>query len=277
LNAGEIDLGEGSNTLEGSASATSTQRQSLTLINAGLAVGLLNANPIGDGATIVSVGSGGTQKLTGKAKASLADVDLSAELVAGAAAVGIANGIDSEIDLENGNAIITGTATATATHVNAAGLGIGLAAGILNGGTIKTGSSNDVITGSGSGSIADSSLDLFAGIANFGGISTGAGTDTVDALVGGFTGDGLVDLGDDNDTLKGFGSGFFDGGAGTDLLTLNTVVVGSPVTYNVSELDGSIYHISLGGVEMDVTNFENITTATGVFALSTFAGSTVNV
>ena len=124
--------------------------------------------------------------------------------------------------------------------------------------------------------IRDSSgIDLYAGIANFGLIATGKGNDTVDALTGGFFGFGLTDLGEDNDTLKGFGSGFFDGGAGTlDLLTLN---VGTPITYNVSNLVGGFYEISYGSVTMNVTNFEKITTSTGIADLSTFAGSTVTV
>lgn len=279
LNAGAIDLGGGSNSLEGSASASTSQKQSLSLINAGLAIGLANANPFCSGASITAVGSSGEQKLTGKAEVTLKDVELSAELLSGAAAVGIANGFDSSIDLGNGDTKINGSATATATSVNTALFGIGLAAGLLNAGSITTGSGKDVITGSGSGSIASgSTLDLYAGIANFGTIATGAGNDIVDALIGGFYGCGTVDLGADDDILKGFGSGAFLGGDGEDLLTLNNVIAGSPVTYTVSVLDGNgFYQISDGLQTMNVSGFEKITTSIGIADLSSFAGSSVSV
>ncbi len=279
MNVNTIDLGAGANNIVGKATASTTQKQSLSLINAGLAVGIANANPFGSGAIIRSVASGGTQKLTGTATATLKDVNLSSELFSAAAAVGIANGLGSKIDFSGiGNAVITGTATATASHVDTAGFGIGLAAGLLNAGTITGGDGNDVITGSGSGSVADSLADLYAGIANFGHIATGDGKDTVDALTGGFFGDGTIDLGAGDDTLKGFGTGSFDGGAGSlDLLTLNKVITGSPITYNVSTLDVGVYHISNGSLTMDVTNFEKITTSTGVADLASFAGSTVTV
>ena len=42
-----------------------------------------------------------------------------------------------------------------------------------------------------------------------------------DALVGGWAGGGRADLGAGNDVVRGFGSGTFDGGLGTDALTFN--------------------------------------------------------
>ena len=276
LNVGTINLGTDANTIEGKATASTTQKQSLSLINAGLAIGIANANPFSGGAVIRCDSCDFTQKLTGTASVTLKDVKLSSELFSAAAAVGIANGLGSVIDFSgSGNAIITGTATAKASHVDTAAFGIGLAAGILNAGEIRGGDGKDSITGSGSGKVDDSAIDLYAGIANFGLIATGKGNDTVDALTGGFFGPGLIDLGDGDDTLKGFGTGIFLGGAGSlDLLTLN---VGTPISYSVSNLVDGFYAISDGSETMFVSTFELITTSSGVLALSSFAGRTVTV
>ena len=85
------------------------------------------------------------------------------------------------------------------------------------------------------------------GIINHGVISTGPGQDIVDATKGGFWGNGETNLGIDNDLLKGFGPGFFDGGSGNDkvLFTQGTyTIIGNTIA---SE-----------GVTMNVNNFEVI-------------------
>jgi len=294
LNSGSIDLGSGTNKFVGEAVASSSQKQSFSFIDAGLAVGIKNANPLRlldpkiPGAVITSVGTG-TQTLEGTAKVTLTEVsicsDLPSSLVSGAAAVGIANGLDSTISLLNGKAIITGTATANADKVNSPLIGIGLAAGILNLGTITTGAGDDIISGIGFGSITNNNgLDLFAGIANFGLITTGDGNDTVDALTGGFFGTGTVDLGSGKDTLKGFGCGKFDGGGGDkDLITLNNTTKNSPITYDISLFDSitGYYHISLNGNSngpiQDVKGFELITTSAGVENFCNFIGKSIQV
>ena len=48
----------------------------------------------------------------------------------------------------------------------------------------------------------------------------GRGSDLVNAVFGGFSGDGLTSLGAGDDQLVGFGTGFFNGGAGLDTLIL---------------------------------------------------------
>lgn len=83
-------------------------------------------------------------------------------------------------------------------------------AGIVNYGLINTGDGNDHICGF-SGTKAPANKGIF----NDGTIITGFGNDFIDALTGGFSGTGLTDLGNDDDTLVGFGSGRFDGGSGT--------------------------------------------------------------
>ena len=102
---------------------------------------------------------------------------------------------------------------------------------------IATGEGNDKITGVGG----------MHGIINYGTISTGPGKDIVDATKGGFWGNGKTNLGIDNDLLKGFGPGFFDGGSGNDkvLFTQGTyTIIGNTIA---SE-----------GVTMNVNNFEVI-------------------
>ena len=99
--------------------------------------------------------------------------------------------------------------------------GAGSSYGIYNTGTIATGSGNDIITGTSTGTGG-------TGIYNDGTIDTGAGRDIVDALTGGFRGIGNTNLGDGDDTLKGFGTGNFDGGNDRDLLLF------SAGTYTVS-------------------------------------------
>ena len=128
--------------------------------------------------------------------------------------------------------------------------------GIRNeGGTIRAGSGDDVITSTGDGSIYNinrfdvidtgDGTDIITGssiynqgtistgsgndsiigtssIYNDGTIDTGAGKDIVDARNGGFIGSGKTFLGADDDIVKGFGSENFYGGRGKDTLELTS-------------------------------------------------------
>ena len=104
----------------------------------------------------------------------------------------------SGIGIRNSGTIDTGAGTDTISAT-------GSSYGIYNTGMIATGSGNDIITGTSTGTGG-------TGIYNDGTIDTGAGRDIVDALTGGFRGIGNTNLGDGDDTLKGFGTGNFDGG-----------------------------------------------------------------
>lgn len=143
--------------------------------------------------------------------------------------------------------------------------------GIFNRGTVNTGDGNDSITGiSSSGDLNSDSHGIFnqanslidtgegddiivgegsggSAIYNDGRIDTGSGSDTVDALAGGFEGFGTISLGSGNDTLKGFGSGNFNGGDGRDRILFGE---GS---YTIS--GGTI---TSDGVTMNVSGFEGI-------------------
>ena len=137
------------------------------------------------------------------------------------------------------------------------GTGTGDFYGIGNDGTINTGAGNDRITGTGG---------TGSGIYNDddGTINTGDGNDIVDALEGGFDGDGTTYLDAGNDTLKGFGTGNFYGGAGTDKLFFGEgtyVISGSTVVFN--------------GATMNVNQFEKIGGANG--GLFTFQDGTLTV
>ena len=149
---------------------------------------------------------------------------------------------DGTINTGDGNDTITGT-------------GSGYGIGISNNGIIKTGAGDDIIKGTSSYS---------SGISNYGTINTGAGKDIVDALEGGFAGNGTTYLDADNDKLKGFGTGNFHGGAGTDKLFFGEgtyVISGSTVVFN--------------GATMNVNQFEKIGGANG--GLFTFQDGTLTV
>ncbi|WP_415409231.1 hypothetical protein ACLM45_10630 [Synechococcus sp. A10-1-5-9] len=93
--------------------------------------------------------------------------------------------------------------------------------------TIDTGDGDGTVTG-----VASSATGEAVGIFNNGVIDGGAGDDVFDALTGGWGGNGRADLGSGNDTVRGFGSGTFDGGIGFDTLicksgTYNIARVGS--------------------------------------------------
>jgi len=139
--------------------------------------------------------------------------------------------------------------TGKATEIN----GIG----IVNRGTIDLGQklsgyggqANDLITG-----IASAAGGI--GIYNSGYITMDKGNDTIDALTGGFGGMGEYQLGDGDDTVKGFGTGKFYGGSGSDSLYLPSG------TYKVDRLGivGQDYNIMsvATGQTMYIKNFENL-------------------
>jgi uncharacterized protein YkwD/deoxyadenosine/deoxycytidine kinase len=133
---------------------------------------------------------------------------------------------DGSIITGDGNDSITGIGTESREVLNK---GYSYGYGIISyNGTIDTGNGNDTITGSGWG------LGGY-GIFCSNRIDTGSGNDVVDALVGGFAGRGLINLGDGDDTLKGFGfvtqwgTGLFDAGLGSDRL-----LIGEAGTYTIS-------------------------------------------
>ena len=94
--------------------------------------------------------------------------------------------------------------------------------GIVNYGTIDAGDGNDIVSGYSGTSNATNIAILNEGI-----IRAGAGDDTVDALTGGFSGSGLIDLGEGNDTLIGFGTGRFDGGGSFNTNQRDTLLLGN--------------------------------------------------
>jgi hypothetical protein len=119
-------------------------------------------------------------------------------------------------------------------------VGIGGSAGVFNQGTIDAGADDDSLVGRVRGAEG-------AAIWNEGFISMGEGNDTVDAILGGFTGGGIVDLGNGNDAILGFGDVNVNGGAGTDRLLLDAG------TYQISEgvitRSGSSAVLTFQGIE----------------------------
>jgi hypothetical protein len=139
----------------------------------------------------------------------------------------------------------------------------------MNSGTINTGNGNDTITCYG-----------HYGIANMRSIDTGEGNDIVDALTGGFSGGGTIllgttNLGNGNDVIKGFGSGYFDGGLGTDKLLFGSG------TYTVSNsTNNGFYTINDGATDMLVQGFEFVGSASNSsvgFSFSSVIGGTFTV
>jgi hypothetical protein len=177
--------------------------------------------------------------------------------------IGISNNIGATINTGDGSDIITGNGTSPSSTPFTSG-----SVGIQNAGIIDTGIGSDTITAfstgtdsvglnnkvgsiinTGDGRDTITGTGVLSGILNDGIIDTGAGIDIVDALNGGFAGTGTIKLGDGADTLKGFGSGFFDGGRGKDTLIL------SSGTYTVGGSGGQVT-FTLGGITMNTTGFE---------------------
>lgn len=130
---------------------------------------------------------------------------------------------------------------------------------------ITTGLGRDLIIARG-GSIEDGLDEPVYDLFNDGIISMGLGHDTLDALPLGFAGSGTVDLGANNDNLKGFGSGCFIGGRGIDVLTFN------PGTYSICSYGDGTFLI---GDTMTVTGFEQFGAGATIpsFAAAAAAGS----
>ena len=161
-------------------------------------------------------------------------------------AYGIAlNGINGEtkIDTGLGNDSVVGKARSRSG--NAFGINN------LRNSTIDTGDGDDTVTG-----VASSATGEAVGIFNNGVIDGGAGDDVFDALTGGWGGNGRADLGSGNDTVRGFGSGTFDGGVGFDTLVFNAG------TYNIARVGSQLdrFEITLSSLQnspvMTVTEFE---------------------
>ncbi len=139
--------------------------------------------------------------------------------------------------------------------------------GIENTGTISGGDGNDVLIGS-------KTAALNSAIRNAGRIEMGAGEDIVDALQGGFFfvgTTGIIDMGADNDTLKGFGNGTHIGGSGTDRLVFGA----GTGTYVVSN-SGATWSIVRGSVTMSVSEFELISFNGGSTFSNLTAGSFIS-
>ena len=94
-------------------------------------------------------------------------------------------------------------------------------------------------------------------IINNGIINTGKGDDIVDGITGGFGGYGVMNLGEDNDTLKGFGTGTFNGGAGDS----DKILLGDG-DYTIT-MEGEVTTITSNGVAMITTGFESISGSGG--------------
>ena len=166
-------------------------------------------------------------------------------------------------------------------------------AGIRNAfeGRILTGDGADVITGiggtggdggsagiggpgnsNGLNGIAGNGGTNGYGIVNDGLIDMGKGKDVLDASRGGFSGNGLALLGDDDDTVRGFGSGQFDGGLGS----ADRLVFGAG-TYVVTAGMNGFFNVTSGGVTMEVKGFEFINSLSNPFYNQAFGIGTFNV
>jgi hypothetical protein len=99
-----------------------------------------------------------------------------------------------------------------------------------------------------------------------------------DVLTGGFFGNGMTNMGDGNDTVKGFGTGYFDGGTGQE----DRLLFGSG-TYTVldttANLDG-FYTVNNRTSDMFLKSFELIGSANnpaGANSFSSVIGGTFTV
>ncbi|MFB2834503.1 beta strand repeat-containing protein [Floridanema evergladense] len=168
---------------------------------------------------------------------------------------GINNAI-STIVTGDGADTITGTATGTT------------GTGIRNefGSTIQTGGGTDVLTGRGT-----------VGIYNDGTINLGNGNNTVAALtsagtVGTITGTGNIIFGTDQDRLRGFGTGNFSGGGGTDIVELPT---GSYTVGSATVGVDTFVTFTSGGITMNVTEFETLRIGSKSFNVANLIPSTI--
>jgi hypothetical protein len=249
---GSILTGSGNDTITGSGTG-----------RAGL-FGISNSGLIDTGAgnDKISGASSGTGSTTGINNQGIITTGSGKDTINGSGTAGDAFsfsfGISNSglIDTGDGDDKISGASSTL--DINKSGL---VNPGIINipSGSILTGSGNDTITGS-------SSSPSGWGISNGGTIFTGTGNDTVDALKGGFLGSGTTDLGDNDDILKGFGSGIFKGGSGIDRIFF---------AEGIYTVDAIAATITKDFITMNVSAFELIGgTSSGSFA---FASGTLTV
>ncbi len=184
---------------------------------------------------------------------------------------GILNAATATISLGEGDDTLRGETWAVGTPLSLARP----PAGIVNYGLVDAGNGDDVVSGY-SGTNAPANL----GILNEGTIRTGRGRDTVDALTGGFSGAGLTDLGLDDDTLIGFGSGRFDGGGNINVVSQKDTLLLGNGTYvcSLSAGVGGFYSLTKDTMAMFVQGFELIGSANNPgSAIEFLAGQTYNV
>ncbi len=172
--------------------------------------------------------------------------------------IGTGNGIAyGTINTGNGNDTIIGTSTVDQ--------GPYTQGGIVNV-NINTGSGNDTIIGKNNSTAAAPGISNNDSI-----IDTGAGNDIVDALTGGFAGSGIILLKDGNDTIKGFGSGRFDGGSGKDTLELTT----GNYTVGISEATVSF---TRDGITMNTSEFEQLIAGSTTYNFTSLTnGQTITI
>ena len=186
------------------------------------------------------------------------------------------------IDLGEGNDLVRGNA-GSGTGEQSAGITL-IATNLIS----KSG--NNLIQGNASGGITNNGIfvdafskielgegiDLVTGIAvrgefnsgitNFGVIKLGKGNDAIDASRGGFNGDGKTKLGRGDDVISGFGSGSFNGGGGTDTISLGE---------GVYEFDSSTKTLTSDGTTMNLRKVEEIKGFNDMQSLSLIDGEYV--
>jgi hypothetical protein len=230
----------GFNILQGDSLGTGGGGDTLLVTGVEVAGPLAAEASIAENAVGVKIGSGSTLDLgTGK--------DLIVTSLVGAGSVGIQNDgtlltgddIDKIVaDAPKNGLVNTGqidTGNSGDKIVASSSDGQPGSHAIWNTGTITMGTNDqadkDVITGSSLGHdvLTPSYNPGNAAIYNSGTINMGGGKDVIDALVGGFAGGGTYNLGGldsrgrldaDDDAVLGFGSGTFNGGGGSNSITL---------------------------------------------------------
>lgn len=170
------------------------------------------------------------------------------------------------IDLGDGNDTVTGIGESVGGF-QAVGIGLQFSKLISNsgnnaiqgagfGGVVTAGIVVDAFShiklGDGSDSLTGSAVLGFfnAGIQNDGLIQLGRGSDLIDASIGGFAGLGETQLGGGDDEIRGFGTGQFFGGGGTDTISLGEGI------YDFDSSAGTL--TSEFGTTMNLRNIEEI-------------------
>lgn len=145
------------------------------------------------------------------------------------------------LDTGGGNDVVAGTES---------GYGIFVQADNNSNAILATGAGNDVVTGS------STNYGIFFGGDGTARIETGIGKDVVDGSKGGFVGNGTTNLGDDDDTLRGFmrnndfGIGNFYGGQGSDKILLGEgtyIITGTTIKSDV----GGLFDIAMNVYEFE--------------------------